>query len=63
MHNFGTDGAPYADTDNRCNTTSDTAYDEGMHLNFSDIAVDLYENPQILKVRIKDQKPIHFVWV
>lgn len=24
---------------------SDTTYDEGMHLNFSDVAVDLHENP------------------
>ena len=35
---------------------SDTAYDEGVHLNFSDVSVDSYTNPQVIKVRIKASK-------
>lgn len=35
---------------------SDTTYDEGAHFNFLDVAVDLYENPQVVKVRIKASK-------
>ncbi len=32
---------------------SDTAYDEGAHLNFNDVAVDGLENPKMLRLRIK----------
>ena len=35
---------------------SDTTYDEGAHLSFSDVAVDSFENPQVMKVRIKASK-------
>ena len=35
---------------------TDTTYDEGAHLNFLDVAVDSYENPQVMKVRIKASK-------
>ena len=35
---------------------SDTAYDEGAHLNFADVAVDSYIDPQMTKVRIKASK-------
>ena len=35
---------------------SNTAYDEGAHLSFSDIAVDSLDNPQLLKVRVKSSK-------
>jgi len=35
---------------------SDTAYDEGAHLSFSDVMVDSFNNPQVLKVRIKASK-------
>ena len=32
---------------------SDTAYDEGAHLNFADVAVDNIQSPTMLKVLIK----------
>ncbi len=35
---------------------SDTAYDEGAHLNFHDVAVDGLENPKMLRLRIKASK-------
>ena len=35
---------------------SESAYDSGEHLNFSDIAVDSVANPSMLKVRIKASK-------
>ena len=35
---------------------SDTAYDEGTHLNFADVAVDSYIDPQVIKVKIKASK-------
>ncbi len=35
---------------------SDTAYDEGDHLNFNDVAVDGLENPKMLRLRIKASK-------
>ena len=35
---------------------SDTTYDEGAHLNFADVAVDSYIDPQMIKVRIKASK-------
>ena len=35
---------------------SDTAYDEGAHLKFADVAVDSNIDPQVIKVRIKASK-------
>jgi len=35
---------------------SDTDYDQGAHLSFSDIAVDNVTNPSIMQVRIKSSK-------
>ena len=35
---------------------SDTAYDEGAHLNFADVAIDSFIDPQVIKVRIKASK-------
>ena len=35
---------------------SDMAYDEGAHLNFADVAVDSYIDPQVIKARIKVSK-------
>lgn len=36
--------------------SSDNAYDESSHLSFRDITVDNFQNPQMLKVRIKASK-------
>ena len=40
---------------------SESAYDEGAHLNFHDISVDSFTNPQVLQVAIKRSKtdPFH----
>ena len=35
---------------------SESAYDEGAHLNFRDISVDSFANPQVLQVAIKRSK-------
>ena len=35
---------------------SDTAYDEGTHLNFADVAIDSFIDPQVIKVSIKASK-------
>ena len=37
---------------------SDSLYDVGMYLNFTDVAVDSYDNPKVVKVRIKASKQI-----
>ena len=29
---------------------SDSSYDVGVHLNFTDVAVDSYDNPKVVKV-------------
>ncbi len=34
----------------------DTAYDDGAHLNFNDVAVDGLENPKMLRLRITASK-------
>ena len=36
--------------------SSDSSYDVGVHLNFTDVAVDSYDNPKVVKVRIKASK-------
>ena len=42
---------------------SDTAYDEGTHISFSDVMVDSFNNPHVLKVRIKASKTDPFCTV
>ena len=35
---------------------SDSTFDEGAHLSFKDVAVDSFQEPRLLKVRIKASK-------
>ena len=36
--------------------TSDSLYDVGLHLNFTDVTVNSYDNPKVIKVRVKASK-------
>ena len=38
----------------------DSSYDVGLHLNFTDVAVNSYDNPKVMKVRIKASKTVPY---
>ena len=44
-------------------TPSDTRYDKDCHLSIDDISIDSRDNPQLLKVALKQSKLTPFMWV